>query len=865
MEILLLFLACLAFAVALGRLAGRVKALEEEVERLGGDTRGAFPARPEARAAASPPWDEVPARAAATARPPAPATTPVRARGDWVGAEAGAGHEAPAPAAARETLGGLFERFVGGRLLIWAGGIALAVAGLFLVRYSIQIGLVTPAVQMGLAALFGFVLLGLGEWARSRPGAASDPRVAQALVGAAILVLYAAAYGAFIVHHLIGRGTASSLLTMMTGLGLILSLRHGAPTALMGLAGGFATPLLIGDAHSGAVPLLAYLALLDIAVFALATRRGWSWLVASAVLLSFAWTLALLFLKPADGPAVGVFILLVSLAASTVRAGPGWQLEFIRPAAIGIVQLALLVASSETDSIAWALFGGLALATFLLAGRRPEYRPIPALALLAALLLLFVKAALGADSDLPWVAAAITALFAGGGAWNAARRPEALLWTGIASAAFLFPALILRVTEPARLGRPLWGLLFVALAAGPVLLGWLRARRRAPDVSDRVLAVAGLAALLLAGLGVHDLAPEGLVPAGWLALALLAAAAARRLDDRGLSLLALLAALAATLRSAASVPGLWEALGDALGGAPALASTLPGPLRATEALLLPALLLASLWRLVPSEHGPGARRLLLPLAGALALAAAYILFKRLYGLDSAAEFVARGFAERTIVTQALFAAGWAICRGFPGLPGLDARQRWWAGIALTALAAARLVWFDLLVDNPLWRDQNVGALPVLNLLVPAYLLSACWLYAARRGAAQAARSGLWLALSLASLVFGATMLVRQAFQGPILTAPALSDSESYSYSAAGLLLSIALLLSGIRLPDKALRLAGLVLLTATAGKVFLVDAAALEGVLRIVSFLGLGVALILIGMLYTKVLNAEAAPAADAR
>src|SRR4051812_30463292 len=303
---------------------------------------------------------------------------------------------APTPAFT-ETLGGLFERFVGGRLLIWAGGIALAVAGLFLVRFSIQIGLITPPVQMGLAALFGLLLLALGEYARSRPGAVPDLRVAQALVGAAILVLYATAYGSYIVHHLIGRGTTSALLSMMTALALILSLRHGAPTAVMGLAGGFATPLLVGDAQAGAVPLLAYLALLDIALFAVASRRGWSWLVASGVLLSFGWTAALIFMKPADHAAGGAFILVVSIAASVVRGGGGWQVEFIRPAAIGLVQLALLVAVTDLDTIAWVLFAALAVASSLLAPRRPEYRFIPALALVLALILLDVKTAVTTD------------------------------------------------------------------------------------------------------------------------------------------------------------------------------------------------------------------------------------------------------------------------------------------------------------------------------------------------------------------------------------------------------------------------------------------------------------------------------------
>ena len=57
-----------------------------------------------------------------------------------------------------------------------------------------------------------------------------------------------------------------------------------------------------------------------------------------------------------------------------------------------------------------------------------------------------------------------------------------------------------------------------------------------------------------------------------------------------------------------------------------------------------------------------------------------------------------------------------------------------AGTVLTALATARLVWFDMLIHNPAWADQWVGALPVLNLILPEYLLSAVWLYLARRRA-----------------------------------------------------------------------------------------------------------------------------------
>jgi uncharacterized membrane protein len=173
-----------------------------------------------------------------------------------------------------------------------------------------------------------------------------------------------------------------------------------------------------------------------------------------------------------------------------------------------------------------------------------------------------------------------------------------------------------------------------------------------------------------------------------------------------------------------------------------------------------------------------------------------------------------------------------------------------------------LFWFDMVIHNPAVSDQWVGSWPVLNLLAPAYLLSAFWLYKVRRGAPNAARSGLWLTLFLAAVIIGVMLMVRQLFQGPILSAPGIPDGESYGYSLAGLLLSMALLWAGMRLPDKALRVAGLALLTATTFKVFLSDASALQGVLRILSFLVLGGFLIGIGKLYTKVLAAEAGPKA---
>jgi len=304
------------------------------------------------------------------------------------------------------------------------------------------------------------------------------------------------------------------------------------------------------------------------------------------------------------------------------------------------------------------------------------------------------------------------------------------------------------------------------------------------------------------------------------------------------------------------LPELSTATFSSLVGIPVYAADLPGAETALWSLAVPALLLIGL-RMAMPPLSLGGRRVLPAVAGLFAAAALYVWFKQAFGLSEGDDFVARAMIERTIVTQALFAAGWLLGAGIVRPPRMEADMARIGGTMLTATAAARLIWFDTLLFNPAGSAQSVGPVPVVNLILPAYLLSAVWLYAARRRAEAATRSGFWLVAFLAALIAGVALEVRQFFQGPILNGPDVPIAEFYTYSLAGLVLAIALILAGMRLPDKALRLAGLVLLTATIFKVFLVDASELEGVLRILSFLGLGIALIAIGRVYGPILRAE--------
>ncbi len=96
--------------------------------------------------------------------------------------------------------------------------------------------------------------------------------------------------------------------------------------------------------------------------------------------------------------------------------------------------------------------------------------------------------------------------------------------------------------------------------------------------------------------------------------------------------------------------------------------------------------------------------------------------------------------------------------------------------------------------------------------------------------------------------------------GRILTRARRPNLEVYTYSLAWLLFSLALLFLGTLRGDHAIRIASLAIMILMAGKVFLYDASQLEGLMRVLSFLGLGLSLLGISWFYTRfVFHAPAA------
>lgn len=434
-----------------------------------------------------------------------------------------------------------FEDLFGRRLPIWAGGITLAIAGVFIVRYAIEAGfferVFTPGVQSVCGMVFGLGLIGGAEWARARREKVADPRVSQALSGAGISTLYAALLVAAQVYHLISPLTAFIGVALVTAGAMGLSLRHGAPSALLGLAGGLAAPAVTqGIAEN--VPLLSvYLALTIGGLVGVSRLQRWPWLAAAALVGGAGWSLWLMVaghaLDVLGSLSLGGFILLLAIAMPLFAfRDAGQTMLRLLAAAVGALQLALLVAIGGFEPLHWGLFALIAMAGQWLAWRDRAFAMIPTIGAALSFLLLMIWPDPAPGWPLP-VAVGLAIIHAVpllARLWREpARVQSAIEMAAIAMAA---PLVALRHApggwHAARDVGALGALGGVALALAAAVLGWRVAGRREDARFAVLVGTGGLLAVIAAALGM----------ASWL-LPLVTAAAAlallelgRRADDR---------------------------------------------------------------------------------------------------------------------------------------------------------------------------------------------------------------------------------------------------------------------------------------------------------------------------------------------
>ncbi len=851
----------------------RIEALEQAAGMApGAPERPAAPVEPAAAVPAAP---EAAAPAAPIAGAPPPETAaapPTEAPPPETAIPQAPLPPEPAPVAAAgppEHEG--FEKAIASKWLVWLGAATVALGGTVLVKHSIERGWLGPVVRELLGLLLGVALIAAGEWLRRRPlqralAALQPDYVPPALSSAGLFTLFACVYTSYGLYGLIGPLAAFIALAAVAFLGVGLSLLQGPMIALVGIAGGFVTPLLTATGDPSPWTLFPYLLALIGAALAVLRYRHWWWLgyvtLAGASFWPLLW-LAAAWL-PQHALPLGLYLLAVvggffwftrdvplrerpwDLSGSAKAAAPGWLLLFC------------YVRTAEYGTTALIFLGLVSLLHLLVARRTPALDLLaPAAAALVAMLVLtwhlpsvlqnIAAPYAGAHMRLlpielvPFATttAIFAALFGGAGfaaLWGA-RRPG--VWAGLSAGT---PALLFTIAYWRFVGFGLdikWAFVALGLAVVAFAAATRVARYRDTPEMRLPLGLYAAAVTFFLALGAAMILQQAWLTVAYAAQLLALALICERIPVKPLRWVALGAAALVLIRLVLN----WNVLAYDAGHPPLFGWVLYG-------YGLPALMFFEAARRF-RRHGDDLLVAVLE-AGWITFAVLLVTFEiRIWATGSLTRL------DYTLTEQSLQTAAWlAIAYGLTLTQARAPRPvPLWASRVLLLLAAAQVVLLQLLMFNPFASAVHVGGYPVLNRLLLAYGVPAVFAFLMvphlrRQGAPAAAlvAAGFGFALSFLYLTFE----VRRAFQGPTMGWAPPAGAELYAYSATWLAYALVLLGLAIWLERVSLRYASLIALSLTVLKVFLIDTADLTGLYRVASFLGLGLSLIAIGLVYQR-------------
>lgn len=881
MESLLVLVALIVLAIPVtiivlligqSRLRRRVEQLEQQIRRL----QNTFET-PVDRAETAEPEQSEPAAQSELASHPAP----------WVQSQPSP--EPPAPplpdqTAPRAKTVARQDRFaeLGGWLrenwFYAVSALSLALAGIFLVQYGVENGLLPPALRVAAALGFGVSLIGVGEFLRRRFGddeASSTAYLPSVFSGAGLVTLFGGILAARQLYFLIGPEMALAGLITAAVAGLVLGWFHGPLLAAVGLVGAYAAPFLVGGSSENPTWLFGYIFVIAVLGLGIDTVRRWAWI--STLTLFGAYTASLLLVLSAPLTEPGYLTCATALALIAIaipvrriwpdHTGPMMSEMLVRakwhplPEFPTRLAFGAVTASSAILSLHWAdsagefwlgvcLLTGLTLALLLWARHAPALQDvtvIPAAGLIGFVLTHGLdKGAVArsfaatysetTEADYPLVITllvAVGALISGLSAWRSFTAERfAVAWAGAAALFAPLMAIALEIGwHPAHvIGAYLWALHAIALGALMVVLAERfsrvdgERRMRAALVTLSALSCLAFACVIVLSSAALTIALVVTVVA--------AAALDRRFFLPPLSWFIWAGVFTVTVRLVLN-PGLdW-------------ANTAP---LAEMALVYVSATLGFLigWVLLKPTQRPVAQLLLESAAWATGgILLSLLLLRWLEGFgEGGAHDSHWGLGLLSVIWLLL---AYAQVQRF-ALGGKLTYARYALAAFFAAHGLCRL--YEALVDrNPVLHSSADPVLgpPLLNTLAIAYLLPAlaCGFSAWRiktmpkvlkqvSFAAAGVLVALWLGLTIRHFWQGA---------GGMFTGNGVTQPELYTYTMALLLIGAVVFYQSLARGSDLMRKVGLAVIGLAVAKVFLIDISGLGGLIRVFSLLALGLAL----------------------
>tara|TARA_R100000365_G_scaffold3559_1_gene12190 strand:- start:792 stop:3494 length:2703 start_codon:yes stop_codon:yes gene_type:complete len=755
-----------------------------------------------------------------------------------------------------------WEHMLGVRLPVWGGAALLLFAAFLFAAYAMEQGIFTPAVRVWACGIGSGVFLAAAALVRWR-GIANFERISGALAAVAIGLGYATCYLATSVFHFwpVAWGAVGSGLVALVA--IAIALVFGRMVLVLGLLGGYLAPGFLGELPDGWT-LLGYLCMVLVASHAVAAWRGWwtSALFSSglALLWGLGWGwLSFGFGQWADGLPLTLWLLAVAMvpvAAELImplsekseimrRDGP------IAAAGGSVLMLILLGIESQIGTpfwpgfVAWLAFNSLAS---VLRPRRMDLAGVAMVGFAAALVIWRdpepgVRVGVLIPALPILLGAAVIHIVAG-------RAPR--IWAS-AGMATLMVALLTALVDfdgwaGARDVPQVWAGLCGGLAI--VVVGILFAVRRtsastqiAPPLAAGASGLVSVAIGLLVEPGYYALSAAlqvaGLGLVFWryglrilLYLAVLYLVAYLGLIALGHAIATDFAADVSQWPYGEFVPVV------ALDDAPWMVLIVPG-----LALLAGATLFASAARdrLIGAIDFVGISTLALGV---------HLVIAPLAGDDPVRNVFEYGPLWFPLQLGIGAAGLWVAARS-------DRQGLFLGGSIVAVLAGLALVRLAIVPVADFWPVIAVRGIAAFNLATLTLVLASALLVAIGRlmrptgGAAGRWAGNGFQALGGVTAFVAMLIAIRHGFHPDLLQGETLRV-ERYAYTGGMLAFAFGLLWLGTVRDAQAIRIASLGVALATVGKLFIFDMGGLEGLWRIGSFLGLGLALLAVSWFYAR-------------
>lgn len=180
------------------------------------------------------------------------------------------------------------ESILGGKWLYYLGILALVFAVAFFLKYAFDNDWIGPAGRVGIGIVIGGAMFPLSDWLTHR----GYRYFSEGITGLGATVLYLSIWSGWN-YTLFSQAAAFALMIVITGLTAAVAVgRNSQRIAILALAGGALTPLLVSTGQNAEFTLFMYLLILGAAMLTISWIKSWEWLppIQFAATLIYFWS-----------------------------------------------------------------------------------------------------------------------------------------------------------------------------------------------------------------------------------------------------------------------------------------------------------------------------------------------------------------------------------------------------------------------------------------------------------------------------------------------------------------------------------------------------------------------------------------------